>query len=446
MFVDIIFSNKDDEIDKNKFIKDFNGKVDFKDNQVICDEFLFNYEFQKSINNSIIRLKVSTTKGTSTYNEAKALSHFKDKIRKGKHRKDYNIIIDYDGSSEYYCNKLSPLVSRFERKLRQCIYLITIAAYGNEWVKKTISKDILNEISERGGNKNRFVEMILEYFTFKNYIELLFEKKYDYDIDETVEEVVNVINRSDSKKSDTLMVLDKLKKVSLWDKLFDSYNEMEFLESDIQDIIVIRNDVMHNKEVSDCDFIDHKKLLMESNKKLDSAIKRIEDEKYNDTVNAFDVLYSIGEVMKSIASANEALVKTITPVMEGLIEFSKGIASLIQERQVYRNISLAIENSLVDAPTLAYKNNLSSAIEFQKSLSGIMPESKLNMEQLKQAATTSIPKHLIPPLKLANSIPKISYPDNVKSLLEAIENNQILNNKFNEIDKLNENISEEEDK
>lgn len=176
MFVDIIFSNKDDEIDKNKFIKDFNGKVDFKDNQVICDEFLFNYEFQKSINNSIIRLKVSTTKGTSTYNEAKALSHFKDKIRKGKHRKDYNIIIDYDGSSEYYCNKLSPLVSRFERKLRQCIYLITIAAYGNEWVKKTISKDILNEISERGGNKNRFVEMILEYFTFKNYIELLFEK------------------------------------------------------------------------------------------------------------------------------------------------------------------------------------------------------------------------------------------------------------------------------
>lgn len=221
---------------------------------------------------------------------------------------------------------------------------------------------------------------------------------------------------------------------------------MEFLETDIENIRKIRNDVLHNKELSDSEFINHKKLLMESNKKLDWAIKRIEDEKYNDTVNLIDVLYSFSESIKSIVGLSVDLVKTMAPVMEELREISKGIASFIQGQQFSENINLALKNSLANVPAIAYKNNFANTIELQKSLSGIMPESKLNMEQLKQAATTSIPMHLIQPLKLAHSIPKISYPDNIKSLLQAIENSQILNNKFDEIDKLNENISEEEDK
>lgn len=445
MFVDITFMSKVDKIDKNKLVKDFMEKVDFKDNQLICDEFIFNYEFKKSINDRIIRLKVSTTKGTSTYDEAKALSYFKDKIRKGKHREDYNIIIDYDGSSEYYCNKLSPFISRFERKLRQCIYLITLAAYGNEWVQKTIFANVLKEVTEKESNKNRHVEMALECFTFNNYIEYLFNTREEYNAVKIIEEAKFEVNKSESEKKDVLSILNKYKVVSLWEKLFDTYDDIEFLETDIKDIKNKRNNVLHHKEMSDSDFIDYKKVFIKSNKKLDCAIRRIEDEKYNDTVNVVDVLYSFNESIKSIVGLSVDLMKTMAPVMEELREISKSIASFIQGQQFSENINLALKNSLADAPTIAYKNNLSSAIEFQKSLSGIMPESKLNMEQLKQAATTSIPKHLIPPLKLANSIPKISYPDNVKSLLEAIENNQILNNKFDEIDKLNENISEEED-
>lgn len=445
MFVDIIFINKVDKIDKNKLVKDFKGKADFKDDKLICDEFIFNYEFQKSINNSIIRLKVSTKKGTSTYDEAKALSYFKDKIRKGKHREDYNIIIDYDGSSDYYCNKLTPFISQFERKLRQCIYLITLAAYDNEWVKKTISEDIMKEVSEKGVNKSKVVEIILEYFDFKNYIDFLFERKYEYDIDETVEEAVNVINRNNSKKAEALNILGKLKKVSLWEKLFNSYAEMKFLETDIEDIRKIRNDVLHNKEVSDNEFINHKKLLMKSNKKLDRAIKRIEDEKYNVTVNVIDVLYSFNESIKSIVGLSIDLVKAMTPAMEALIEFSKSIASLIQERQVYNSINLALKNSLADAPTIAYKNYFTNTIELQKSLSGIIPESKLNMEQLRQAATTPIPKHLIQPLKLAQGIAQVSYPDNIKTLSETIKNQHIFSIDSNSIDDADKSDTKDEE-
>ncbi|WP_294795543.1 hypothetical protein [uncultured Fenollaria sp.] len=445
MFVDITFMSKVDKIDKNKLVKDFKGKVDFKDNQLICDEFIFNYEFKKSINDSIIRLKVSTIKGTNTYDEAKSLCYLKDQIRQGEHRKDYNIIIDYDGSSEYYCNKLSPFISRFERKLRQCIYLITLAAYGNEWVQKTIFANVLKEVTEKENNKNRHVEMALECFTFNNYIEYLFNTREEYNAVKIIEEAKFEVNKSESEKKDVLSILNKYKVISLWEKLFDTYDDIEFLETDIKDIKNKRNNVLHHKEMSDSDFIDYKKVFIKSNKKLDCAIRRIEDEKYNDNVNVVDVLYSFNESIKSIVGLSIDLMKTMAPVMEELREISKGIASCIQGQQFSDNINLALKNSLADTPTIAYKNNLSSAIEFQKSLSGIIPESNLN-EQLKQAATTSIPKHLIQPLKLAHSIPKISYPDNIKSLLEAIENNQILNDKFDEIDKLNENISEEEDK
>lgn len=425
MYLDIIFISKVDTIDKNKLVKDFRGKVNFIGNQLKCGKLNFNYESKKSINDSIIRLKVNTKKGTSTYNEAKDLSYLKDQIRRGEHRKDYNIIIAYDGSSEYYCNRLSPLISRFERKLRQCIYLIMLARYGNEWVKETISEDIMKEVSEKGGNKSKFVEIILEYFDFKNYIEYLFTKREEYNAVKAIEEAKFEMNKSESEKKDVLSILNKYKTISLWEKLFNTYDEMEFLETDIENIRKIRNDVLHNKEVSDSEFINQKKLLMESNKKLNRAIKRIEDEKYNDTVNVVDVLYSLGEVMKSIASTSEALMKTITPAMEQFIEISKSITSFIQQRQIYNNISLAIENRLPDLPIIDYKNNFSSSIEFQKSLSGIIPESNLKMEQLKQAATTSIPKNLIQPLKLAQESAKFSYPENIMTLSETINKQNI---------------------
>lgn len=319
-----------------------------------------------------------------------------------------------------------------------------LARYGNEWVKKTISEDIMKEVSEKGGNNSKFVEMILERFDFKNYIGYLFTKREEYNAVKAIEEAKIEMNKSEIEKNNVLYILNKYKTISLWEKLFNTYDEMEFLETDIENIRKIRNDVLHNKELSDSKFINHKKLLMESNEKLNRAIKRIEDEKYNDTVNVVDVLYSLGEVMKSIASTSEALMKTITPAMEQFIEISKSITSFIQQRQVYNNISLALKNSLPDLPTIAYKNNFSSSIEIQKSLSGIMPESNLNMKQLRQAVTTPIPKNLVQPLKLAHSIPKISYPDNIKTLSETINNQHIFSIDLTSIDEADKSGAKDE--
>lgn len=450
MFVDIIFISKDDKIDKKKLVKDFKGKVDFRDNQLICDEFIFNYEFKKSINDSIIRLKVSTIKGTNTYDEAKALSYFKYKISKGEHRENYNIIIDYDGSSEYYCNRLIPLISRFERKLRQCIYLITLAAYGNEWVHKTIFANVLKEVTRKENNKNRHVEMALECFTFNNYIEYLFNTREEFNSVKIIEEAKFEANKSESEKKDVLSILNKYKVVSLWEKLFDTYDDIEFLEKDLNDLKNKRNNVLHHKEMSDSDFIDYKKVFIKSNKKLDCAIRRIEDEKYNDTANVIDVFYAYSETIKKVLAENGGAISFVTPAMEDLIKINSGLSKLAKVQEGAINLSLGMKSKLSDIVTPAYNAYLGSISELQNSVktnfSNIVYNYNESMKPIYKLATTMVPEGTRTRLKLIQDSINFSYPDNIKGLFEALEYNQILNDKFDTVDKLNENISEEEDK
>lgn len=441
MFIDVIFISKVDKIDKNKLVNDFKEKADFKDNQLICDKLVFNYEFQKSINNSIIRLKVSTKKGTKTYNEAKDLSYLKDQIRKGKHRENYNIIIDYDGSSEYYCNKLSPFISQFERKLRQCIYLITLAAYDNEWVKKTISEDIMKEVKEKDHNKNSHVEMALECFTFKNYADYLFVPREQYNPVNVIEEAKIEINNNESEKKDVLSILNKYEVISLWKKLFDTYYEIEFSEEDIMKIGDIRNKVLHHKEVSDSDFLDYKKLLMKSNKKIDCAIRRIEDEKYKTTVNVADVLYSFNEAIKSMVISNVSIQRSVKPVMEDLKVIIGSMSKLIQCQEPFINVSLQHKLAGLNSP--AYKAFLSSFSKLQDSVrlgfSDAMSNYYKSIGSLNVLTKSLAENSMSSAIKSIQST--IDYPENIKIILKAMENNQ---NFRNNIDKFKENISEEE--
>lgn len=450
VFVDIIFISKNHKFDKNKFMKDFNGKIYFRDNRLKCDEFIFNYEFKKSINDSIIRLKVSTIKGTSTHNEAKALCYLKDRIRQGEHRKDYNIIIDYDGSSEYYCNRLSPLISRFERKLRQCIYLIMLAAYGNEWVHKTIFANVLKEVTRKENNKNRHVEMALECFTFNNYIEYLFNTREEFNSVKIIEEAKFEANKSESEKKDVLSILNKYKVVSLWEKLFDIYDDIEFLEKDLNDLKNKRNNVLHHKEMSDSDFIDYKKVFMENNKKLDCAIRRIEDEKYKVTANVIDVFYAYSETIKTVLIENGGAISFVKPAMEDLIKINSGLSALVKVQEEAINLSLGMKSKLADLVTPAYNAYLGSISQLQNSVktnfSSIVYNYNKSMEPIYKLATTMVPEGTRTRLKLIQDSINLSCPDNIKNLFEAIENSQILNNKFDEINKSSEDISEEEDK
>ena len=248
MILDIILLNKNNEkISRNTIVEDFKPKLKFKNGKILCDELIFKYTFQESKNNNI-RLKINTLKDKSPSIEAKELDYLKNIIRNGEHRKNYRIIIVYDEPSEYFCSKLTNFISKFERRLRKIIYILNLAAYGNKWIEETFSEEIQKAVVEVENNKNRHIEMALECFTFQDFIDYLFTKRYEVELEEVIYSAKNIANNPESSKEDIIKILNKAKKTSLWDKLFSGY-ELEFLETDIEEIRKIRNDVMHNREI-----------------------------------------------------------------------------------------------------------------------------------------------------------------------------------------------------
>lgn len=368
MILDIILLNKNnEEISNETMLDDFKGKLDFKSDQIICDDLIFNYSFKESKNNNNIRLKINTLKESATSVGAKQIDFLKNRIRNGIHRKDFRIIIIYDEASEYYCTKLSRFISIFERKLRQFIYIITLTAYGNNWIKETFSEEIQKAVAEIESNKNRHIEMALECFTFQDFIDYLFTKRYEVELEEVIHSAKNIANNPENSKEDIIKILNKAKKTSLWDKLFDRYG-IEFLEDDIDQIRKIRNDVMHNKEISTEEFESYKKLLRSCNKKLDKAILKVESENYPDTVNIIDIFYSLSETMKSMANLGKSVIESITPAINDLIKITESIKKAINIEGISESYNLFLKNQFVDNSKLIKQSYIKSINPLQKSV------------------------------------------------------------------------------
>lgn len=373
MILDIILVNRiEEEISEKKIKEDFKKQLIFKDNKIFCKQLSFNYQFQKSTTKNNIRLKISTFKNGSSKNKAEEITMLKNKIKDGPHRKDYIIIIAYDGASEYYCSKLSRLISIFERKLRQFIYIVILAAYGNEWVEKTFSEDIKNDVDRKDNNKNRHIERALECFTFQNYIDYLFEKRTEVDPKKIIEDIIEIGKRDESTKDDILKILNKAQEVSLWEKLFGC--DDIGLKDEIKKIREIRNVVMHNKEINNVEFDNYKKILRICNKKMETAILNIEKEKYFDIVNVDYIFYSLNETIQSIIRTNELLKKSFEPIINDI----KRISTIINNS--YNNAYNISKQFKIH--NLVLRDNLTKSSLFNLNLNQINVNDKINTERV----------------------------------------------------------------
>lgn len=138
MFIDLVFmlKNKDGENDIDSFKENFADLISFKE-KTLClhnDNQEFNYNIQKT--GEGIRLKILTINKKTTRKEAISIESLKRAFIKNNLRCKYNVVVIFDGSSEYYCSNLSKYIFIFERKLRQFVYLTVLSAYGTEWTKK----------------------------------------------------------------------------------------------------------------------------------------------------------------------------------------------------------------------------------------------------------------------------------------------------------------------
>lgn len=345
MLLDLMFIQKEGHNNIKKFKNSFSKIITFEEQALYLEGIKFNYKIQKSEAGKGIRLKVVSVEARNTKKEADKISNLKNALTKGVHRSEYHIVFIFDGPSEYYCNKLMRMMSVFERKLRQFIYLNVLNVYGKDWVKETLPKDIQSEVNKNEQNKNRHIEKALECFTFQLYIDYLFTKRAIQNEVEVIKEAKSaLLCRNNYSKKEIIEILNKGEKLSLWERLFKGLN-IDFNENEINKIRSIRNIIMHNKEVSDTEFTEYKQLLRYSTKKLNEGISFIEKEKYSTPERDMDILNSLVETIALMREVSESVSETISPALREISRITQIITGNINTSEFVKTIQKNILNN-----------------------------------------------------------------------------------------------------
>lgn len=354
MLLDIIIMHKKR---KGIIVKDLRGLE-----EILNGNNSIKYKRIESKNKNILRMRIETVSHNNNKFEAQTLEEIKKKIRESAHRVNYYINICYDGSAEYYCSKLMIPLAIFERNLRQFLYLILISLYDIEWNDRFISKEVIDDIKKKNNNNiNKLVEKGLEYFTFQNYIECLFTPRNLKSIEEMMKEVNNENEKEGVTKEDIVKIINNNTEKTMWEVIFNDI-KIEFSGEDINNIRKIRNEVVHNKEMTSQKYEKYKKIINESNKKIKMVITKIEEEKYREKI--FDIrpildMYlnkfkEISDIISNSFKTNielEKMIQSVT-VMSNIIEqnnkrFENQIKPILTQANLINliNQSLYLKNS-----------------------------------------------------------------------------------------------------
>ncbi|MFO3715597.1 hypothetical protein [Anaerococcus cruorum] len=206
-------------LSKNDFVKDFSKKY---------KECKLTVAYHKEPLDHLLEINIKAD-GPIDKQET-ILNEIKKIIKKSSDFNDFYIVFSYDGVSDYYCKVLYPKLIYIERSIRNIIYVGVVNNYGNMWIERFIhqidkehKKNIMSNI-KKNGKKEWSLENALEFVYFSDFRNLLF-RNYPY------------FNNNGEQK------------VCFWNRYINT-DETNFVEEKFQEIIEIRNIVMHGKEMN----------------------------------------------------------------------------------------------------------------------------------------------------------------------------------------------------
>jgi len=212
--------------------------------------------------------------------EAEILDNAVNRLIRGEHRKDWNIVITYDEVSQLYCCKLMPLLGVFERRTREVVYTTIIKIFGIQWFEKSFSENLQNTLKGKGNNKTQLIEGALNELTYEQLKEYLFVPYSNYNFEDMLDKEFAKENLDKLSKEEIISIIEKCRKVSLWNRFFGEYEQFKDFESKIGYLQPYRNTVMHNKRITKDEYEKVRKSLKSINKLLSEAVSMIEDEIY----------------------------------------------------------------------------------------------------------------------------------------------------------------------
>ena len=352
MILKLLFLHKDKSINIEELKSDFSSVFEIKNNEIIYKNINYKFDVVKAQESNNIIFSISTNKNGNNLGNAKLIEDIKKAIKNGEHRKNYRIITIYDDSSRYFCDKASIIVSKFERALREFIYLTVIQAHEGDWVEKTISKEIENSHKEKGINQKQYIENALEEFSFYDYINYLFTEREEWSNEKIIEECKVEIKKQNPNINCIKGILDKSVKKSLWDRLFYNYN-INLVKEDLEIIRSSRNKVMHNKDFSFSEFNSTKNLLKKLTNAIEKEIININEEKYQENANVTAVHNSFRDAFSNALEVSEIfsqLAENFKNVNLGLKEvvLSENQKELRELRKVMEEIVIKNNATLIN--------------------------------------------------------------------------------------------------
>lgn len=264
-----------------------------------------------------------------------ALKKIDDGFFKSKQQKYYHSIRDYDGISESFCKRLYPKYAEFERKLRSLVLFILTKAYGSNWQRETVSKELLSVLKENAQGSVSLNETLenMDLATLETY---LFEKRH-VDYPTIINEKLSAKNLEELEKEEICTIVEEIRPTSLWERHFEKFGSQETWMRKIKEIHDTRNKVAHHKTLSIDEFTTINRKLNSVNGDLTNAIEGIREENFTE--------YSIVDILGSFATMARDLVKNIVGT-QAFRDVVIGFNAKIQE--IVKPMTAVYKNSMID--------------------------------------------------------------------------------------------------
>lgn len=241
------------------------------------------------------------------------LTQIYNKIVKGPHRKDYYIVLIADGASKYYIEKIVPLNNFFERQIRELIYLVMLNEFGMDWIG-IVNSDIRDDLKSRKIQGDNLIENGLNELTLSQLETLLFTEYPNLTPDELLLKIsVSISSNNIDIESIHQMILDNTPE-SLWNRLFEGSVEIKDLKSKLSEVRGYRNIIAHNKTFHSHQYMKCRALLKDINNQLESAIYKVENDRYNH----IEFTKTLSEILDGFSRSYKDLLDSLTPSFEGI--------------------------------------------------------------------------------------------------------------------------------
>lgn len=279
----------------------------------------------------------------------------------------YISIISYDTISEYYCNKMYPLLNKFERKFRKLLLLTYTSLFQKAYFSTTIpsevqerTKTIIKQTTKHNDEETRLKHFLysLEFGTMNR---MLFNKNWcEYDEMELKKFLDKNADLSKIGDSELRKKFESIHPRSDWERLFFNKGMDEEFESTIKTIGEFRNLVAHCKLFNKDDYYLFSKIIKDTNKSIDNAIKFTETEEFK-RLN-----------LERFTESIEKLRKTMREFVDSLLDI-KDLES-IQYFKSFSSDYSSITDKLKKNLNLDKNSNIND--EIKKSLKGYNINSK----------------------------------------------------------------------